>query len=173
MIRDLLSEITSTTDLILQKKLLDQHILTDSNSIAILESVHPIETYSCAVFALGFVKDEYYESIACGQNEAYASPEFISFLIAKGYIKLIKDKTLYDKSLIVYKDKERVRHVGINVSKGRVRSKWGLGYLYEHGVFEIPLQYGNDVEFYKNIDKELALDYFIEFARIKGVRFEW
>ena len=135
MIRKILSEITSTNDLALQKNLLDQHILkSDKNNISIINSLYPIDCYSCAVYALGFVGDNYYESIACGEPEAYASPEFISFLITKGYIKEIGDYEKYMESLVVYRNNNLVRHVGLMVAEDKVKSKWRLGYLYEHDM---------------------------------------
>lgn len=171
-IRKKLSKITDTLDLSTQKNLLENLIKEKKITIQIIESKYPIQLYSCAVYVLGFENDDYYEHIAAGEKEAYAGPEFIGFMINKGYLQEHKKSNSTSKNIIVYKHDDKIKHVGLTVSKTRARSKWGLGYLYEHDIFEVPEEYGNDIELYSPLDKEKALDYFIEFARSKGIKFE-
>ncbi len=56
--------------------------------------------------------------------------------------------------IVAYSDPSRTweylpRHVGVYVGRGKVRSKWGLRHVFEHGVNQVPTRYGFDVDFYR------------------------
>lgn len=53
----------------------------------------------------------------------------------------------------------------------RVTSKWGIGHLYEHELWDVPVSYGTSVRFLKQLPYELALDLFVQFAQKKGMLF--
>ena len=55
------------------------------------------------------------------------------------------------------------------MKKGRVVSKWGLGHLWEHNILEVPISYGNEYKYYKDIQKEEAINSFCKFAESKGI----
>lgn len=63
-------------------------------------------------------------------------------------------------------------HIGKMLSPERVESKWGVGHLYRYGLQEIPLQYGDEVEFFSGIGLDSAFHELLEFAKENGVRFE-
>lgn len=43
-----------------------------------------------------------------------------------------------------------IKHSGIYVGSGKVKSKWNTnGPVFEHDIFNIPFQYGNDIKFYR------------------------
>ncbi len=58
--------------------------------------------------------------------------------------------------IIVYSDSSRTweyipRHVGVYAGRGKIRSKWGLRHVFEHGINHVPTSYGFDVNFYRKI----------------------
>ena len=52
-----------------------------------------------------------------------------------------------DDDLVIYSTETRIVHAGIACGRG-VRSKWGESYIWEHGTFEIPSEYGWEVHYY-------------------------
>ncbi len=53
--------------------------------------------------------------------------------------------------LVVYFDEEgKPVHTGsVDDDVALVRSKWGMGNIYQHGVYEVPESYGNDARYYE------------------------
>jgi hypothetical protein len=54
----------------------------------------------------------------------------------------------------------------------RVLSKWGVGLLYEHAIWEVPLRYGQEVQYFVGTDDDASLDLFIRYAESRGFRFQ-
>jgi len=59
-------------------------------------------------------------------------------------------------------------HAGLAQTNLRVISKWGIGHLYEHELWDVPESYGTSIRFFKQLPCEEALDLFVQFAREKG-----
>lgn len=56
--------------------------------------------------------------------------------------------------LVVYCDgpQQRIKHAGMMLPNGRVRSKWGsLPGLFEHRLWDVPSTYGDSVQFYRPV----------------------
>ena len=64
-------------------------------------------------------------------------------LLDNGFIELHNTRKTDDK-VIVYFDKEIVTHFG-KIENDKIISKWGVGLIWKHPVFEVPLSYGNAV----------------------------
>lgn len=62
-------------------------------------------------------------------------------------------------------DDEQFKHAGLSRTNGRLMSKWGIGHLYEHGVFEVPESYGTKVRFFRKLSYDLAFGHFMRFAQ--------
>ena len=61
--------------------------------------------------------------------------------------------------IIIYFDQNNPLHAG-KVRSGKVVSKWNIdGYLWEHGVDEVPLCFGSNKKYFRNISKALALQF--------------
>ena len=72
--------------------------------------------------------------------------------------------------MVIYFNKDgRIKHAGLNRGSGRVESKWGMGGLFEHDVFDVPESYGNVVRLFGKIPSKAAIEYFVRFAEEKGV----
>lgn len=100
-----------------------------------------------------------------GKDGIFANADFINFLIKQNALVQNEEGTF-----ILYFDGETVTHAGI-LENHRVKSKWGIGNLYEHEIWEVPKQYGNDYKRFEKNDEELVIKCFEEFATviIKGV----
>jgi len=66
-------------------------------------------------------------------------------------------------------DDERFKHAGLSLGSGRVISKWGIGQLYEHRLFEVPASYGSKVRFFRNLSYDEAFGNFMRFAEHSGM----
>jgi hypothetical protein len=112
-----------------------------------------------------------YEAIARrGFNVVFAGPTFVQWLLEKGSLTEVAEHEARDGDLIVYSDDHgRVKHAGLTRPGRRVESKWGKGGLFEHGVFEVPVSYGNNARFFSNMSYKEAFRQFGCFARERGM----
>lgn len=173
-LRERLQEITDCFGVNFHPKLIDDIRDTNPHTIIVLTGPEDYLGYNCVMYALGIQSDptsnaKYRAMLTfCPQN-IHADTEFIQFLVDRGY--LIESEGQQPGTLIAYLDDERFRHIGVVVECGVVRSKWGTGHLYEHGIFETPTMYGEHVRYYDPIGCDDVLDAFFEFAESHGVSF--
>ncbi|MEW6672508.1 MAG: hypothetical protein AB1427_12450 [Thermodesulfobacteriota bacterium] len=66
-------------------------------------------------------------------------------LITEGFLSLHNEKREDDR-IVVYLYGNSVKHFG-KIEGDSVVSKWGRGYTWKHGLFEVPLSYGDTVKF--------------------------
>ena len=142
------------------------------HSIVIVESGHAVGGYTCAVHAFHLIGDPTYTDIAgWGMGATFAGAEFVEFLLS--YTLLTpRSSSPVPGDLIIYLDAGTFKHVGRMKTEARVLSKWGLGLLYEHSVREVPLHYGQDVQYFVGTDDDASFDLFIRYAESKGFRFQ-
>ncbi|MGZ5126401.1 MAG: hypothetical protein ACXWC1_26795 [Burkholderiales bacterium] len=144
---------------------------THQHSIEITEGPAAYDRYTCVMHAFELVEDPEYIDIAqAAPADIFASPRFVDRLIERRDLVELPGPT--QGALVVYLDNDAVRHIGRLLSDSRVESKWGIGLLYQHDLFEVPSSYGSVVRFFKPIDREYALDRYVDYARENGVRFE-
>jgi hypothetical protein len=102
--------------------------------------------YNCFTFVLGLIEnDRVYELLRkdadwYGYAGIRVGPEFVARLIEAAV--LARDD---DGRLVVYFRNDKPVHAGI-VRGNQIRSKWGIGHLWEHGLWEVPSSYGDRVE---------------------------
>jgi hypothetical protein len=174
MLRELLAGLES------QRLTAEQHVAAVSalsaeagHSIVALESSVDVHRYTCAVHAFGFAGDASYEEIARWSDpDVFASPDFVHWLIEKHLLEPRAEDPDMSDALVIYLDKGRFKHIGIAQEAGRVESKWGTHALYNHGLWEVPSIYGNELLYFKRLTYEEALTYLQEFAREQGVEFD-
>ncbi len=142
------------------------------NSICITESPHPIERYTCLMHVLGFTEKPEYIAIArYGLGRVYAGTDFAQWLIKRELLAEVSQTKAEDGDLVFDFSVSRFKHVGLWRPNGRVLSKWGMGHLYDHELFEVPTSYGTDVRFYKRLLYEDAYDHFTQFAKENDIPF--
>jgi hypothetical protein len=112
------------------------------------------------------------EGIAGLYRHVFAGPAFFEWLLENHMLHEIKEADAQDADLIMYFDNGQWRHVGLCKRDGRVESKWGLGLLYEHGPWEVPNNYGNEIRFFRSIPPDEAIELFLKYARSRGVPVE-
>jgi hypothetical protein len=142
------------------------------HTIVVIESEHPIDQYTCGVHAFHLVGDPTYLEVAgYGLGRTFAGAEFMTFALQNRLLTPRQSRAL-PGDLIFYFQNGVFRHVGRMNTEARVISKWGTGWLYEHGVQEVPLNYGSDIRYFVGLDEEAALNLFIRYAESQGLSFD-
>jgi len=123
------------------------------------------------MYVLDFTEKPQYIAIAArGLRRVYAGPGFAHWLLDQGLVDEVSPSAARQGDLLFYFDDEgRFTHAGLWVGNQRVVSKWGIGHLYEHGLFELPESYGTNVRFFKRLPYDKAYDLFKRFAQENGV----
>lgn len=169
-LRKRLQAMTEIEDTSLHPELLDAIGREYPHTILVLGSAHPIARYTCLVHALGFVGSPEYEMIASrGFNVVFAGSGFARWLLDRGALIEISDADLEEHDLVFYFDNGHFKHAGLALNDQRIVSKWGRGHLYEHALWEVPQSYGTIVCFFKRLPYDRAVDFFVQFAKEKGV----
>jgi len=123
----------------------------------------PLDRFTCFMHAFGLAESTVVAQIASALDRVYPNSEFVAFLADRS-LERVSTEEAREGDIVLYWDDEIIAHAG-RVRSGRVLSKWGAGHLWEHDVFEIPMQYGNRVTFYHPIDKPVAEKIFVEYAK--------
>jgi hypothetical protein len=87
--------------------------------------------------------------------------EFIKQLIRLEW--LIRVAEPEDGDILIYFDGDSPKHAGKS-KDGIVESKWGLGHIWRHPIFEVPSSYGNRVQTFQRVDTPTATHWFGLFA---------
>ena len=117
-----------------------------------------------------FVEKPEYAAIAThGLGKIYAAGAFAHWLLDTGVLTEIPQTDAREGDLVFYFGGEgRFKHAGLYRGRGQVVSKWGIGHLYQHGLFEVPESYGNNVRFFRNLSYDEGFGHFIRFAEERG-----
>jgi len=59
--------------------------------------------------------------------------------------------------VVVYFHKEAVTHAAVVVEEQTYRSKWGGNEVHQHGLWEVPAQYGDRVRYYRAPEPSIVL----------------
>lgn len=127
------------------------------------------EVFTCYSYAFDIWKSRDVRNIMMKhRRELHPIAGFISYLVKNKMLQGKKWEDRKDGDIIIYFDNGQTEHAG-KICGEKVISKWGTVHIWEHDVFEIPKKYGNECKFYLKIEKEMAIRYFLEFAKSKGV----
>jgi hypothetical protein len=74
--------------------------------------------------------------------------EFAAALVA-GLLDSITDEHREPGMIAIYFRRGNPVHAGLLMPHGRVQSKWGMGHLWEHDLFELRTDYGEEVRFFR------------------------
>jgi hypothetical protein len=172
MLRQKLQTMTEVEDGTQHPALLEALTKEYPNTIQIVQSPYPLARYTCLVHAFGFIEQPEYLAIATRpfNRVAYASPDFAHSLLDQHLLQEISFADVRQGDFVFYfNDEGRLKHAGVYLENERVLSKWGLGYLYNHAILEVPEAYGNTVRFFKQVPVEDILCHFKRFAKEKGI----
>lgn len=107
-----------------------------------------------------------------GLGRVFAGADFTRWLIEQGSLAEVSQAEAQDGDLVFYFSKGIFKHAGLWHPNGRVLSKWGVGHLFDHELFEVPMSYGSEVRFYKRLPFEDAYDLFTQFATENDIPFK-
>lgn len=116
---------------------------------------------TCFGYALGIASDADYLELAARNKKTVAlvDSDFVSGLKGDGTLTEVSVNQLKNGNLVLYSSKGKLKHAGIIVSRGpiRVRSKWGGRDVHAHGLWEVPIGYGHEIEFVRAPDPQVVI----------------
>jgi hypothetical protein len=121
----------------------------------------------------GFAGRPDYAAIATsGLGRIFAAGDFAHWLLDNNLLVEAAQGPAREGDIVFYfSDDGRFKHAARMLGNGRVVSKWGIGHLYEHEIFEVPESYGSTVRFFRGLSYEEAFEYFVRFAEEESTRF--
>jgi hypothetical protein len=128
-----------------------------------VESSYDIGRFTCVMYALDIVQPPpVIVELACW--DCYPSPGFLGHLIAERVIAEVAPSATTSGDLVVYSLRRKIEHVGL-VDDDQVLSKWGVGHLWRHPLFEVPSNYGSSIRHFRPVPREVVVGAFLRFAR--------
>lgn len=124
--------------------------------------------YNCFAFAFNLAESERFRAIASRFSGIHADETFTRYLLDRGVLSELAAQPA--DGIILYFQGEAPTHAG-KLLGDRVLSKWGVGQLWDHKVWEVPTQYGETVKCYQSIASRASEAAFIDFASLRGVRY--
>ncbi len=123
---------------------------------------------TCATYAFGLCSRKGYRWIVqIPEPDVYAGRDFMEWLMRHHLVP--RDGPPQEGDIVLYLENDTWSHIGTLVDNGRVRSKWGTFPVYEHGLFELPATYGDQVIYMQPMAPDDAFRLFLEYAASKGV----
>lgn len=164
---------TEVDDVSRHSELLAALTRDNPHTITVLDSINPIRRYTCLMHALDFVEKPEYEAITrYGFQRVFAGGDFAHWLLERGLLVEVAVSEAREGDIVIYfAENGRFKHAGLHMSDGSVTSKWGIGQLYKHGLFEVPESYGTRVRFFTKLPYDKAFEYFRQFAKERGMLF--
>jgi len=92
------------------------------------------------------------------------------FLINSSFFRKLYDADVVSKTsieqlepndLVVYYNGQQKMHVGRYIAPNLVESKWGIGPLFRHGLWDVPESYGETLKYFKP-PEQVKVDAFIK-----------
>jgi len=172
MLRKKLQQMTEVEDVSRHPALLVSLTRECPNTVAVLDSRHPIRRYTCLMHVFDFAEKDEYAAIATRDGgRIFAASVFAHWLLDNGLLEEVSQVDVQSGDIVLYFGGDgRFKHAGLSAGNGRVISKWGIGYLFEHGLLEVPDSYGSQVRCFKALPYRVAYGYFRRFAEQNGVR---
>jgi hypothetical protein len=166
-LRQALDEITRTLPrekhpaLIAGLRLAQRHGIEPAHAPEIADI--PLTKFTCFMHAFDLIRSAPIIKIAQTFRDTYPGGDFVSYLVAH-CLSEVSQEAARDGDLVVYSNGGRIVHAG-KLNAGRVVSKWGTGYLWEHAIAEIPGSYGEEVRFYRAVSQAVAEEAFVAYSR--------
>ncbi len=130
--------------------------------------------FNCFAHAFGLIESDAYRAIqdrdAISQsNVFFAGSKFSQFVIKNGTLVEVPEECSGPGEIVMYlDDKGGPKHAG-KIASGRfgcwrIQSKWGGGLFLEHGLWEVPENYGSQTKFYRALPGDMAENAFLQFV---------
>ena len=94
----------------------------------------------------------------------------LNFFIDSSFFRKLYDADIVSKTsiellepndLVVYYKGQQKMHVGRYIAPNLVESKWGIGPLFRHGLWDVPKSYGETLKYFKP-PEQVKVDAFIK-----------
>src|SRR5262245_5762579 len=116
--------------------------------------------------SLARVINKSYEELIIGKNLRFVGLPFADWLLGR----LTPIDRPEPGCLVFYFKPALWAHAGRLVRSGVVASKWGMFPAYEHGMWEIPLSYGDEIRCYQMPGERDVVRLFLEFGLGAGCK---
>lgn len=116
--------------------------------------------YTCFMHGLDVPNAEEVKNILRRNHKIIFGTKFVRDLIDKGVLSLNETGSV----LIYFRDNDPVHAGKFSYQTNRVISKWGIGHLWEHNLWEVPAFYGNEYKLFSPVEPKKIIKEFEEFA---------
>ncbi|MEY4440691.1 MAG: hypothetical protein RLY49_317 [Candidatus Parcubacteria bacterium] len=121
------------------------------------------ENYNCFIYTLGLKNN--FEIIS--QTGGFIYSNFFRKLIEDNVFKKVTKPEAGD--FILYRNEiaypGEITHSGIVGENDKIISKWAWGPIIRHNIFDVPESYGDNVEYFKGISGEFAINLFNKYKK--------
>jgi hypothetical protein len=173
--RQTLTEIT-TADLPNQEHMIRKLVESHPHTITLRQAMPSLERspkqYNCFMYAFDMAEDTTVQRIMEWLNprtfkrDAYPSSKFACYLLEHSILSRTKNCD-EEEGIIMYFLDAVPKHAG-RIKAGRVTSKWGLGHLWEHGIYEVPSTFGHETRCFKTLTRQESVFAYISYAKQLG-----
>ena len=120
--------------------------------------------YNCFMWAFGLLDRDWLNNLTPGEDDIYPRSDFADHL-ARYHLSEISQQQIRPNDVVIYfKDGQPV-HAG-TWDAGLVVSKWGFySHLWKHGLCELPIEYGEEIRFYRRLPEKNIRDLFERWSR--------
>src|SRR5258708_3652607 len=133
-------------------------------SISLVNEKKPGELqFNCYQYSFGLADVEVVTEVLRRNGYIFPNREFVQHLIATR-LREIAAKDAKDGDHVLYAGSQ-IEHAG-RIAQGSVESKWGNGHLWRHGLFEIPLRYGDTLRVFQHISQADSINAFLHYPSI-------
>jgi hypothetical protein len=130
-----------------------------SHSILILpDGSDRITRFNCFAYGLGLWQhDDYIRRVNAANNSAIVNSLFVRAILDDGTLREIDAAEATSGDVLLYFHEEAVTHAAVVGENQTCRSKWGGNEVHQHGLWEVPAQYGDQVRCYRAPDPSTIL----------------
>jgi len=117
-----------------------------------------ITRFNCFAYGLGLWEhDDYIRRVNAANNSAIVNSQFVRAILDGGMLEEINAAEATSGDVLLYFHKEAVIHAAVVGENQTCRSKWGGNEVHQHGLWEVPAQYGDRVRYYRAPDASTIL----------------
>jgi hypothetical protein len=120
--------------------------------------------YTCFAYAFDLADCSEYTALARRPFSPFANSDFVKLHLRSNNLNFVPLGESRSGDVIVYFMGDEPTHAAVFRAKNRVISKWGVGNLCEHALFEAPSSYGETIQVVRGNSRESALHSFKRFC---------
>ncbi len=161
-LRQKLDELTQCQDLERQLIVMDDLRKKINHHIKLLKriNVDSDTKYNCFMYALNVSQARKIRNALKLNEDVYFGTKFIHGLINNRILLPNKSGTI----IIYFKHNKPVHAGKFSHTTKKVRSKWGIGHIWEHDIFEVPYLYGDSSILFDPVAPQIVIKEFQEYV---------